>query len=213
MAGQGTEMTFREYYGDPFIEDLNAFRTWATVSQVSHQEDIDGVFAVQPNLIREHAKELAAWGQDRLVLFATALFFTVLVDQVCYTHFRTKLCILPATHPVSKATRLVPRGLSESPSFSDILNWIADCLQTTRKDMYRAYAATIRDAIPVMKEEVLEFFRCHLTAVDPTTFWATVSASSRRISRNEAGGSDKRRRSRPNIYYMSLSSERPYRSA
>jgi hypothetical protein len=38
--------------------------------------------------------------------------------------------------------------------------------------MYRAYAAKVRDAIPVMKQEVLEFFRCHLTAVDPTTGWA-----------------------------------------
>lgn len=60
-----------------------SFFGWATASQVSHQEDIDGVFATQPHLIREHAQELAAWGQDRLVLFATALFFMVLVDQVC----------------------------------------------------------------------------------------------------------------------------------
>ena len=186
MARQGTEMTFREYYSAPFIEDLNAFRTWAKASKVSHQEDIDGVFAIQPHLTREHAKELATWGQDRLVLFATALFFTVLVDQVCYTHFRASYAYFQQLTRYPKLRGLCPGGCQNRHP-SDIFTWIADCLQTTRTDMYRAYTATVGDAIPVMKEEVFEFFRCHLTAVDPTTFWAYCERFIPQDHRNEAG--------------------------
>jgi hypothetical protein len=47
--------------------------------------------------------------------------------------------------------------------------------------------AILRDAIPVMKQEVLEFFRCHLTAVDPTIVWAYCERFIRSFIHNEAG--------------------------
>ena len=186
MLSEGVRMTFREYYGAPFVEDVNTFRAWVAASRLSHREDLDGVFAIQPHLIEEHAHEIAKWGSERVALFATALFFTVLVDQVCYTHFHHAYSEFQHLTRYPKLCGLCPGGCQNRYP-TDVFSWLAECFPSGRSELYGAYEHTVSDAVPVMKEEVLSFFSRYVRTIDPTQFWGWCE---RHLPRNEGGQSD-----------------------
>ncbi len=163
-------MKFREYYAPPFVEDLNAFRTWAGASRISHREDLEGVFAIQPHLIKEHAKEVASWGTERVALFSAALFFTVLIDQICYTYFQHGYREFQHLTRYPKLRGLCPGGCqNRHPTL--VFSWLAEALGESRFEFEHGYRNIVGDAIPVMKDEVFDFFCRHVSSIEPAAFW------------------------------------------
>ena len=163
-------MNYREYYGQTFIEDLNAFRAWATASRVSHRENVDGVFAIQPHIIKENSKEIASWGTGRLGLFATALFFIVLVDQVCYTHFHYIYSKFQSLTRYPKLRGPCPGGCQNRHP-SSIFSWLTPCLPQHDINFNLEFAPLVASALPIMKQEVFDFLKQHAPTVDKEAFW------------------------------------------
>ena len=163
-------MNYREYYSQPFIEDLNAFRAWATASRVSHRENVERVFAIQPHIIQENSKVIASWGTERIGLFATALFFTVLVDQVCYTHFHYIYLKFQSLTLYPKLRGPCPGGCRNLHP-SEIFSWLTPCLPQRDINFDMEYTPLVTSALPIMKQEVFDFFTHHAPTVDKETFW------------------------------------------
>ena len=76
-------MTFSEYYNGQFAADLSL-----VMSQGFRAHEFDEV-TVQPRTVSSENPVVVQWPKERQAVFAAALFLTVLVDQVCYTHFRS----------------------------------------------------------------------------------------------------------------------------
>jgi len=167
-------MNYREYYGQPFTEDLNAFRAWATASRVSHKENVEGVFAIQPHIINENSKVISSWGNDRIGLFATALFFTVLVDQVCYTHFHSFYSKFQSLTRYPKLRGPCPGGCQNRHPRT-IFSWLTPCLPQHNIKFDLKFASLISSALPIMKQEVFDFLTEHAPTVDKEAFWEKCS--------------------------------------
>lgn len=161
-------MHYRTYYGDPFRADLSALLT--AHHQPHDHPDADRM--IQPRMIAADTMPIRSWQRERLRLFTTALFYTVLVDQVAFAHFRssytqwrsrTMYPKLRGDCPGACRSNLDPRQV-----FGLVVRQSRDpYTEVTPLDC----AAELGDARPVMRAEVLDFFRDHLPAVDGADFW------------------------------------------
>jgi hypothetical protein len=161
-------MHYRDYYGEPFRADLHELL--AAHPQPHVHPDVDVM--LQPCMLAADTLPIRRWERERLRSFTTALFYTVLVDQVAYTHFRPwygqwrALTMYPKLHggcPGACSGNLEPRS--------------AFGLVTRRRsESYGAVApldcaAELAEARVVMQAEVLDFFPKHLPEVDGDHFW------------------------------------------
>jgi hypothetical protein len=78
-------MHYRDYYGDAFRADLRELLT----AHPQPHDHLDADRMIQPCMLAADTTPVRSWQRDRLRLFTSALFYTVLVDQVAYTHFET----------------------------------------------------------------------------------------------------------------------------
>lgn len=161
-------MHYRDYYSESFRSDLRELLS-AHPQPHDHQgEDL----MIQPCMLAADAMPIQTWRDERLRLFTTALFYTVLVDQVAYTYFQPSygrwrsLTMYPKLHgdcPAAcrsnldprEAFRLVPRRSGDSYGDAPAI----EC------------AAEMAEARSVMEAEVLEFFLTHMPEVDGQRFW------------------------------------------
>jgi len=161
---EGGALEFRNYYGEPFRIDLNAVTNFPSCPCSEADEAV-----IQPRTISTQNPVIRSWKPEQLQLFATALFFTVLVDQVCYTHYRDfypqfqKLTRYPKFHgdcPGGCWWNLHPnrifRAAGSSPGSPS--NW-------------SGRVKIPENTIDVMRNEVLEFFNDYMQAIDGKEFW------------------------------------------
>ena len=72
------------YYGQQFRDDLHAVLAHA---HKTHPHEA-GEITIQPRSISTENSVIRSWSDERRAVFASALLLTVLVDQVCFTHFK-----------------------------------------------------------------------------------------------------------------------------
>ena len=152
-------MHYRDYYGDPFRADLHELLT--AHPQPHDHPDADRM--IQPCMLAADTTPIGRWPRGRLRLFTTALFYTVLVDQVAYTHFQ-------AWYTQWRPVTLYPKLRGDCPgACRNNLDprQVFRLVTRDRRDPYGEVApldcaVEMADARPVMKAEVLEFFRDHL---------------------------------------------------
>lgn len=163
-------MNYREYYGEPFRKDLNA-----VISALPSGHSNERQTVVQPRTLSTENRIIKDWSQDRLNLFATALFYTVLVDQVCHYHFNylyrefeqltryPKLlgdcpggCVWGFGHP-----RMILHSIGSRPG--PATNWIHS-------------VELVEGSQEVMEQEIKSFSEDHLPGLDAEYFWGKVVA-------------------------------------
>lgn len=167
-------MTFAEYYREKFRGDLA--QVVRSAPSPNHFAENSYDTDLQPRVLSRHNQAVRLWHEDRRALFGVALFFTVLVDQVCYTHVRgwyrqfqtlTRYPKFKGDCPGACHYHLHPLGI-----FSALgrppgqLDW----------GVSQEYRSVLADAAPAMESEVLEFFRDHIPGVDGAAFWARCVA-------------------------------------
>ena len=155
-------MTFREYYRDPFRADLVAV---VSALPSCHPPSEDGGVVIHPRTLSVENPHIRSWGPDRTDHFASALYWTVLVDQVCYTHFKSHYGAFQRLTRYPKfrgnclgCSHLHPRN---------ILNAIG----SEPPNAWSGRARLSNDAVDVMREEIFDFFERHLKAIPPADFW------------------------------------------
>ena len=159
-------MDYREYYGDAFRRDLAAVVLGLTSP---HGSENDGGTVLQPLVLSNENPAIAAMDRARRSLFATALFFTVLVDQVAYTHFRVHYRAFRALTLYPKLVGNCPGGCHYHFHPTSVFNFFA--MFSGPVVMRDQDSLFDESSVEVMRAEVLDFFRVHVPAVDGDEFW------------------------------------------
>jgi len=106
---------------------------------------------------------------ERLRLFATALFFTVLVDQVCYTHFRDIYLEFQSLTRYPKFCGDCPGGCYHHLHPMSIFETIGSAPGPAYG--WSGQTKLLDEAIEVMHAEVLDFSNTYLPSIDGELFW------------------------------------------
>ena len=164
-------MSFAEYYRGQFRSDLHGFLM--SIPQDSRNHDYDKtVFTIQFDRLTINRPHLLEVREASRGHFAVALFWTILADEVCYTHFRSaydrfrRLTLYPKfigdcpggcgyhLHP-SQIFTAINRGRSSASA------------QRATEEIDRI----LRESVEVMKAEVVDFCDQHLQEVPSLDFW------------------------------------------
>jgi hypothetical protein len=100
-----------------------------------------------------------------------ALFFTVLVDQVCYSHFRGVYEAFRRLTEYPKFKGDCPGACSYHLHPSRILSALNRPTGAPGRALPFEYAQLLGEGIPVMRREVEEFRRDHLPTLDAGALW------------------------------------------
>lgn len=162
-------MTFREYYHGPFHADLV---TVVDASPSPHHPSEHGAVIVQPRTLSAENPHIRAWGPGRTDHFASALYWTVLVDQVCYTHFKVHYGAFQRLTRYPKFRGNCPGGCSYNLHPRKILNAIG----SKPPNAWLGRAHLSNDAVDVMRNEIFDFFERHVTGIPSRDFWRRCRA-------------------------------------
>ena len=162
---------FDKYYNGQFRNDLQKF--FATIPDESKfHEDRENkqVYSIQyERLTKEHKHLDFLTTNQNKVNFAVALFFTILVDEVCYTHFKYD-------YSNFKRLTLYPKFIGNCPSGCNYHYHPSDIFFAMNKgrsatEQHLVFYDKFLGAIETMKEETINFFKEHLPEVNGDTFW------------------------------------------
>ena len=165
-------MTFREYYGQQFQSDIQRFMMSIPSESRNHDND-KSVFTIQYERLTKDTDHVDVIHPENRANFAMALFLSVLVDEVCYKHFRPQ-------YPQFRNLTLYPKFIGNCPGSCqyhfhprDIftaINYSRDGQNAGRRPDITVYSH-FNEACEVMKSEIFDFFTQHMTTVDPMEFW------------------------------------------
>lgn len=164
-------MDYREYYGTPFASDLAQFRQWAEMSRFFHKENPEGVYAIQPYLITSKKEEIKSWGDERIALFATALFYTILIDQVCYTFFRRNYNDFQYYTRYPKLKGDCPSGCRNNMHPSNTFRLFGNLMDYEDSIMEDVFKSRLLEALPIMEKELFDFVITYIPTMDKELFW------------------------------------------
>jgi hypothetical protein len=167
-----TVNNFDKYYSNQFRQDIQTF--FATVPDRSkHTFDDKNVFTVQYQTLTKDFNYLDFLDLNQKSYFGTALFFTVLVDQVCYSHYRQdyekfcKLTLYPkfvGNSPSTDRTNFPPRDIFRALNYSRDKDKMSN---TPNVELWQ----TFNEAITIMERELKNFFQQHLNEINGQEFW------------------------------------------
>jgi hypothetical protein len=161
---------FQTYYKSKFRDDINRF--FSTIPDESKfHDDINRkeTFSIQYERLTPALKHLNFLEKEGKENFGVALFFTVLVDMVCFSHFKVSYAKF--------------RNLTMYPKF--IGNCRSGCLYHYHpNDIFLAmnkghtsalshlfFKVKFIEAIEIMSIETINFFKEHLSEIDGELFW------------------------------------------
>ena len=131
---------------------------------------------VQPRTLSSENPVIGAMAQERRRCFATALYFTVLIDQVMFTHFQ-------ADYDTFRRLTAYPKFRGDCPGScgyhihpENVFAALAQPAGSRKDDWLPEHEVIIREAVPTMKGEVLTFFREHMSNRDGVEVWAECAA-------------------------------------
>lgn len=163
---------FETYYKNRFQHDIRTF--FSTVPEHSkHTFDDKTIFTIQYQTLTKDFEHLNFLTNKEKSYFGTALFFTVLIDQVCYSHFRDvyetfrRLTLYPklvGNSPSTDRTNLHPSNIFSA------LNYFRDERKKREADRI-IIEAVFNESISVMEKETMEFLRQHFPEINAQDFW------------------------------------------
>jgi hypothetical protein len=165
-------VTFSRYYSELFRSDIQIFLLSIPIKSRHHGQN-NFVFTIQYDKLTKDTPHIDTVAFENRTYFVLALFLSALVDEVCYTHFKTQYdTFRNLTHypkfigncPSGCRYHLHPSAIFEAVNYSS----------TLRKARLRPDISVLNffdEASDVLKSEVFDFFTNHMTTVSPTEFW------------------------------------------
>jgi hypothetical protein len=165
-------VTFREYYRQQFRTDVERFMMSIPAKSRNHDYD-KSVFTIQFKRLTKDTLHLNVVAPEHRPHFSIALFLSVLVDQVCYTHFRQQYDQFRVLTLYPKFIGNCPGGCHYHFHPSDIfaaINFSQNGRCNARRPDVVVYNL-FDEASDVMKGEVFDFFTNHMKTINPVNFW------------------------------------------
>lgn len=160
-------MTLAEYYNGPFASDLA--RVLRALPPIHQHEP--GEVTLQPRSLSLANPTVRHWPRERRGLFASALFLTILADQVCYTHFREHYWSFRDLTMYPKFRGDCPGACYYHVDPSIIFRSVGCSEGRLRAPDELNDISFPADLWPTMEHEVVSFFSEHLPSVDGRAFW------------------------------------------
>ena len=164
---------FEKYYNEKFRQDIQTF--FSKIPERSkHTFDNRKIFSVQYQTLTKDFDYLDFLNKEMKAYFGTALFFTVLVDQVCYSHYQdyydkfqnlTRYPKFVGNSPSTDRTNFPPSDIFSAFNYSRDKETM---FNTENVEFWTAF----NQAKPIMKKETVEFFEKHLSQIDGQEFWS-----------------------------------------
>jgi hypothetical protein len=166
---------FAIYYRTKFRHDIDQFLSAIPDKSRFHEDNQNKhSFSIQYERLSKDFDHLDFLSKSDKENFGVALFFTVLIDMVCYTHYNQHY------HEFNELTRY-PKFIGNCPSGcnyhyhpSDIFSAMnfsrtkqIDNLSTERLEFYEKF----NEAIPIIEKEMRDFLKGHLSDIDGQDFW------------------------------------------
>jgi hypothetical protein len=166
---------FYKYYNGQFRNDLQMF--FATIPDRSkfHDNSQDKTaFTIQLERLTQNLDHLDFLPDDKdRVKFGVALFFTVLVDEVCFSHFKQNYSAFKQLTLYPKFIGNCPGGCRFHLHPSDIFFAMNkyDKIKNTKTQRHLNFFETFSEAAPVMEKETKDFFSNLMTTINGNEFW------------------------------------------
>jgi hypothetical protein len=165
-------VTFADYYRQHYRTDIERFIQSIPAESRNHDYD-KSVFTIQYERLTKDTPHLDGIAPEKRAYFAVALFLSVLVDEVCYTHFKPHYTQFRSLTLYPKFIGNCPGGCHYHFHPRDIfaaINYSRDGQNSNRRPDITAFTV-FDEASDVMKSEVFDFFTQHMPTIDPTEFW------------------------------------------
>jgi hypothetical protein len=162
---------FKTYYKSKFREDLNRF--FSTIPDESRfHEDNQGkqTFSIQYERLTPRFKHLDFLKKEEQEYFGVALFFTVLIDMVCFSHFKAFYIDFFKLTRYPKFIGNCPGGCLYHYNPGDIftaMNYGRSFADSNRLDFFEKFD----ESLETMKIETINFFHDYLPEIDGDIFW------------------------------------------
>jgi hypothetical protein len=180
---------YATYYKTKFKVDLDRFFSTIPDESKFHEDcEKKQTFSIQYERLTMDFAHLDFLSTDDKVNFGVALFFSVLTDVVCFSHFKWH-------YQKFRALTLYPKFIGNCPSgchFHLDPRDIFLAMNHSRKDSRNIqskerleFSGKLEESLPVMEEEVKEFFakytfdddgHPHLFKTEWATFWEYCKA-------------------------------------
>jgi len=163
---------FKQYYKNQFQQDIIRFIS-AIPERNRHTFGDKSTYTIQYQALTLDFHYLDFLDIKVKAYFATALFFTVLVDQICYSYYK------PYYLEFRNLT-LYPKFVGNSPSTdqtnfhpSDIFAAINYSRDTNKKNQTQKveFWDIFNEAVEPMKNEIVDFFVRNLSEINGNEFW------------------------------------------
>jgi hypothetical protein len=161
---------FKTYYNSKFRDDINMF--FSTIPDESRfHEDTQNklTFSLQYERLTPAFDHLDFLDKEGKEYFGVALFFTVLTDMVCFSHFKPYYSIFKNMTRYPKFIGNCPGGCNFHYHPSDIFFAMNKGRSSTEPHL--VFYDKFIEAIETMSNETISFFREHLTEIEGETFW------------------------------------------
>ena len=195
--------SFEEYYDAGFYLDLEDFRIWASLEFFSHREttekitihsvSVPAVFAIQEPLIQKYASRLACWGEERLFMFCTAIFFQVLIDQFTYINQRSHYDSFQRITRFPKFRGRCPSNCSHRRPV-DIFAFVYSLVPNIRDEEgffqskeFPRREQVFNSAAAVIQTEISRLLGENGIGINPKELWDGCESHARRLLRDGVG--------------------------
>ncbi len=165
---------FSTYYNQQFRQDLNTFFSGIPDGSKFHEDrEKKNIFSVQIERLTGNYPHLDFLNNEEKAFFGVALYFTVLVDMVCYTYYKEDYVYLQNLTRYPKFIGNCMGGCRFHFHPSRIFEFMSQN-QSGRKRP--AFSEIFELAIPVMKQETEDFFQEHMLQINGIRFWEKCQA-------------------------------------
>ena len=163
---------YKTYYTTRFRQDMQKFfSTIPDESRFHGDKQNKQTFSIQYERLTPKSKHLDFLSKEEQEYFGIALFFTVLTDMVCFSHFQTFYNDFFKLTSYPKFIGNCPSGCRYHYNPSDIfaaMNYGRDLFDSNRLDFFEKF----NESIETMKNETISFFHDYLPEIDGDNFWA-----------------------------------------
>lgn len=161
---------FQTYYNLKFQEDINLFFSTIPEKSKFHEDILNKqIFSIQHERLTPNKNNLDFLDKENKEYFAVALFFKVLTDMVCYTHYKNDY---DKFKNLTRYPKLIGNCLSWCHYHlhpKEIFNAMNQGKNVTEE--YLLFSDKFWEAIEPMQEETINFILQYLPEINETEFW------------------------------------------
>jgi hypothetical protein len=168
-------MNFATYYTIRFRQDINQFFSTIPDQSLFHEDNQNKqTLSIQYERLTKDFDHLNFLSKTEKEYFGIALFFTVLSDMVCYSHYKNHYQKFKELTRYPKFIGNCPGGCQYHHPPSNIfyaMNFSRtkplELLSSERLEFYEKFI----EAMPTIEKETKDFFTKYLAEIDGQEFW------------------------------------------